>query len=475
MTEALVLRHMSAQQLGDLAGAALIQGPSDSKCTGLCTDSRQLQAGDLFVALRGERFDGHRFLQAAVDAGAHGLVVEKGAPLPPSGGHFVIEVASGRHFLGQLASALIALRRQAGPLPIYAVTGSNGKTTTKEILAALLGAKHKGQVLKTLGNFNNEIGLPLTVAQLRFDHRAAVLEMGANHPGEIRGLCEIAPPDVALLTSIAPAHLEGFGSLAGVAAAKAEIFERPETQRVVFPESIEDLLPQLRQDPRARRVGTNDCAVKLLNFKQGNADLDIHYQSDARDLELRLPLLGPHNATNLGLCLAALAPLPTQEVLQHALDALQLPPGRLQVLNWGEVEIMQDAYNANPASMRAAMATLAARAAASKRYLVLGEMRELGTQSASLHEALGAELATQGAAALWAVGGRDAAALAAGAQGAGIQKVEHCGAEEDSIKAIIEALAAQLRPGDTLLLKGSRAIALERVAAGLSELPPPDP
>lgn len=429
---------------------------------GVTTDTRALAPGELFVAIRGDRHDGHAFAAEAAARGAGAVVVEPAAlerRLP--GG--VIAVGDTLAALGDLA----AWHRRRRALPVVAITGSNGKTTTKEMLAAICAAAFgAARVLSTRGTQNNLVGLPLTLLRPGVDARVAVLELGMNGPGEIWRLAEIARPDVGVITCVAPAHLEGLGSLHAIAQAKAELYRRlaPSATAVVNAD-----------DPLVAAAAAGH-AGRAVRFGIAAADLDVRAAAvEARGLEgvrfvlevggaraaVELAVPGRHNVTNaLAAAAAAHALGIGLETIARGLATFRPPPMRMEIVRLpGGITVVNDAYNANPASMAAAVTTLA-ETPARRRLAVLGEMRELGAEAERLHQALGAAVARAGLDGLFLLG-THAAAVRAGAEAAGMA------AERIVVAADHAELAAHLRtccrPGDLVLLKGSRGAAMEEV------------
>lgn len=429
----------------------------DAQVRGVGIDTRTLEPGALFVAVRGERLDGHDFVAEAARRGAAGLVVERpveGTDLPQ------LVVADTTRALGRLARHWL----ERHPLPVIAITGSNGKTTTREICREIL--ERFGPVLATRGNLNNDFGVPLTLFGLGPDHRYAVIEMGASRAGDIARLCEICPPDVAVVTNTAAAHLEGFGDLDGVARAKAEIYRAlgPHGSAVVNAD-----------DPRAAilleaaaAAGGGAALVRLFGTREG-ADVrgvpgaELAVDTLGGTLRARFALLGDHNGLNALAAVAAVQCLDVQPAtIVAGLEAVRAFPGRLQALpGAGGCRLIDDGYNANPDSVRAAIDVLARRPGT--RHLVLGEMLELGEGAAAMHAEIGRVARRRGLDRLWALG--PAAAGASEAFGAG-------GAAFDDVEALVGALRPTLGESDTVLVKGSRGARMERVVAALG--PGPD-
>jgi len=438
--------------LAEAARALGIAPPSEQTVVrGVSTDSRTLQAGELFVALRGPSFDGHDFIDAARERGAAAYLVDHAV----AGAEPTLVVPDTRLALGRLARRW----RERFSAPLVAVTGSNGKTTVKEMLAAILGTL--GPTLATRGNLNNDIGVPLTLFGLRAEHRYAVIEMGANHPGEIAYLTEIARPDVALITNAGEAHLEGFGSVAGVAHAKGEIYGGLGPDGVAAinaDDAYASLWMELAGARRQVRFALEAEAEVSADWRPAAAGSELAVRTAAGDFEVHLPLAGRHNVMNaLAACAAASAAGCSTEAMRAGLAGLQPVPGRLvrRAAHAGAV-LIDDTYNANPGSLQAALDVLAA--CEGERYFVLGDMAELGATGAALHAHAGEQARTAGVERLYCLG-----ELAAGACerfGAGARAF-------DSREALVEALRGDLHAGVTVLVKGSRRMKLDEVVAAL--------
>ena len=439
---------MSLAEAADAIGARQ-HGP-DTRLAGVCTDTRRLLPGQLFVALEGPNFDGHDFVPAALDAGAAAcLVAREGTGTP------AIVVADTRRALGELARAW----RERFAIPVLAVTGSNGKTTVKEMLAAILATR--GETLATRGNLNNDIGVPLTLFELDAAHQAAVIEMGANHPGEIAWLVSLARPDVALVTNAGPAHLEGFGSIEGVARAKGEIFAGLPEHGTAVINADDDYAPLWRELAGARRILTfglrnkADVSAEWQAIRRGSR---LRVRTPAGDFETELPLPGEHNVMNaLAATAAALAAGVAPPAIGAALATVRGAPGRLQIkAGPAGSTLLDDTYNANPASLAAALRVL--RGFPGRHLLALGDMGELGPEAEALHAAAGRLAREAGVACLVAVG--PMAAAAAGAFGSGARI---CASREEAVAVLREMLQRE----DVLLVKGSRASRMDEVVAAL--------
>ncbi len=428
--------------------------------TGASTDSRTVAAGELFIALRGDKFDGHDFVGVARESGAAAAVVDAaGAEALGEAGLPLIVVADTRLALGELA----AHWRASFSLPVVGVTGSNGKTTNKEMIACIMKAAFgEGAVLSTQGNLNNDIGLPLTLLKLDAGHHAAVVEMGMNHPGEIAYLANIGRPTVALVTNAQRAHLEGMGSLETIAAEKGSIFAGLDQDGVaVFNAG----------DPWAELWRSQSAHCRRLCFAlDGPAEVSGHCQTrglenrvaiifEGRQIEIDLALPGAHNARNaLGAAAAALGAGIPLETVRAGLAAFRGIKGRLQRLTGLHgAMLLDDTYNANPDSVRAGIDVLAATIG--RKILVLGDMGEIGEMTGQFHDEVGGYAKSQGVDRLLAVG--ESSVLAARNFGAG-------GEHFRKIEDLIATLVGELTPETIVLVKGSRFMRMERVVDAIA-------
>lgn len=450
--------HMMS--LGDLARLLGIPGDfSPRRFERVCTDSRTLRPGDLFVALRGDNFDGHAFVPDAMERGAVGALVEVQARGVEA--RRIIQVSSTREALSLLANAW---RRKISP-KLVAVTGSNGKTTVKEMLASILRQTAVRQnldpdlsVLATEGNLNNTLGVPLTLLRLRSTHRWAVIEMGMNSVGEISAMSRVAQPDVALINNVQRAHVGLLGGLEQVARAKAEIFEGLAPSGVALipaNDPMAPLLEELAAGHAVRKFSLGDDKREVHGRFRGNEFLI----GDARrEFPVRLPVPGQHNHANaVAAAAAALAIDVDPEDVRQGLEAFAGVPGRLQYKAAASgALVIDDTYNANPDSVLAAVQVLAALPG--KRILVLGDLGELGRFSGELHVEVGHRAKNAGIDTCLALGEwtrKTCEAFGAGA------------VHFDDREALIESLRAELGPGVTVLVKGSRFMAMEKVVEGL--------
>lgn len=448
------------------AMSAVWNGP-DLPISGISTDSRRIAKGELFIALKGERFDGAAYLGQARNSGAAAAVVEgadfkiadaASADLP------LLLVKNSRRALADLALSW----RSRFDIPLVAVTGSNGKTTVKEMLACILreacalDSQAAGCVLATVGNLNNDIGVPLTLLELREHHRYAVIEIGMNHPGEVRYCTLIARPDVALINNAHEAHLEGLGDLRAVARAKGEIFEGLGANGIVVINADDPQAEVWRELAQGRRVlsfALDNQANVSARFGLDAGGGEIEFDTPMGSTHARLNVPGLHNVRNaLAAASAAIAlntPLPA---LARGLSNFGGVKGRLARKRGANgATIIDDTYNANPASVAAAIAVLAA--AAGKKIVVLGDMGELGSETAALHRGIGRLARDAGIDVLYTLGSlsRDTAEEFGDAR------------HFEELVPLVAALEGELREDVTVLVKGSRFMQMERVVEALLE------
>lgn len=423
-----------AQSIGAPPPAVSVE---NLQVTGACVDSRKVQPGDLFFALFGERTDGHHFVLNALEQGAMGAVVQH---IP---NHFpealferLLVVESPIHAFGKLAKAY----RRCHRVKVIAITGSTGKTSVKEWIAAALEACEPGVTLKTEGNYNTEIGVPLTLFQLSDSHKYAVLEMGMRGPCQIDWLCEIAEPDIGVITQIGWSHIELVGGTReGIANAKAELLRRLPPDGIAVLPKRDDFYDYLHSECR--------CPV----FTFAIEDLP---------LEIQLPIMGEHQRLNAAAALAVVRLLGyEQEKILHGFQSVQMPDMRMSLSNHPDGwTLLNDAYNANPDSMRAAVLAFVSMPCEGQRVALLGDMKELGDFSTDHHQSLGRWLAQQPLNWLVLVGPEMLrTAQAAKEGGFPSDRILHV----DCTKQLRGWIKEHLRPGDSLLLKGSRAMEME--------------
>lgn len=447
------------------ATRARLSGPENAEFERVGSDSRAAAgAVDLFVALQGERFDGNDFIDEAIRSGARGVLCARGRGLERPGVTF-FEVDDTLRALGDLAAA----HRRRFDVPVVAITGSNGKTTTKNLLRSILACAYgDGCVLATEGNLNNLIGMPLTLLRLASAHRAVILEMGMNAFGEIARLTEIASPTHGCITCVAPAHLEGVGSIEGVARAKGELFAGLSERATAVVNCDDPQVAKVAEGLRCRRVdfgaGKSIRAedYEALGLQGSRFRLVLPHGS----AEVRLPLLGSHNVANAVAAAACAAALGVAtEAIVAGLSLAPPAPMRLSVERLPNgVDLINDAYNANPGSMRAALSAVGSLAA--RRLIVLGDMRELGEGAARLHAEVGAAAALTQPRLLCALG-ENAGHLVRGAIEAGLAPERALAATSHADAA--ERVASVWQRGDTVLVKGSRGSRMEEVVVELRE------
>jgi UDP-N-acetylmuramoyl-tripeptide--D-alanyl-D-alanine ligase len=440
---------------------ALVGGRLDTIVAGVSIDSRTSAPGDVFFAIRGHRLDGHAYLADALGRGAAAAVVSRfpiearvGAGVP------LLLVEDTTRALQRLA----AFHRRRWPIPVVAVTGSIGKTTTKELCAAVLAERFR--VLKAGGSFNNQWGVPLTLLGLAATHEAAVLELGMNAFGEIAALAQLARPQVGVVTMIAPAHLEGVGSLEGVQKAKGELVEAIPADGTVVLNADDPLVLVLARRARGRVLTYGEAPgadVRIAGVRLVGGGLGFELASNGERVEVRLPLSGRHNAWNaaaaatVGLALG----VPLAGVATGLGRAVPVK-GRLVWREASGVRILDDTYNANPVSLRAALDVLQDAANGGRVWVVFGDMLELGPASDAAHLEAGRWIAGLPAAGL-VTAGPAARATAAAATRAGLGDVTACPTPEDAAVHV----AGRLRTGDVVLVKGSRGMRMERAVEAL--------
>jgi len=423
----------------------------DAVFTGVSTDTRALAKGDLFVALTGPHFDGHHFLSEAIAAGAAGALLGRtlDTPLP------YVQVADTRRALGRFA----AYWRRQFRIPVVGVTGSNGKTTVKEMIAAILARTGPGCV--TRGNLNNDIGVPLTLLRLRASDKYAVIEMGMNHRGEIEYLTGLARPTVAVITNAAEAHLAGLGSVADVARAKGEIFSGLAADGTAVINADDAFCALWRELAASRRIvtfGLEQPADIRADYRPAGPGCALHLQTPHGAIDAQLPLLGRHNVLNaLAATGAALAAGAAPADVPDGLARLRPVSGRLEVKpGVSGARVIDDTYNANPASVAAALEVL--REFPGERTLVLGDMGELGPGAADSHRRVGELARRLGVQRLFALGPLTRHAVEAFGKHA-----LHFDSPEELADALLDCLHGEM----TVLVKGSRLMRMERVVAAI--------
>jgi UDP-N-acetylmuramoyl-tripeptide--D-alanyl-D-alanine ligase len=443
----------------------LLAGSPDAKLGRVCTDSRHAQAGDLFIALSGEKFDGHSFLTDVATKGVSAVMIARsqrhlaaGLPLAVA----VIEVDDARQALGKLG----ARYRQDFSLPVVAVGGSNGKTTTKELIASVL--RQKFDTLWSEASFNNDIGVPQTLLKLERRHGAAVFEVGTNHPGELAPLVGMIQPRIGVITSIGREHLEFFGDVNGVAQEEGWLAELLPADGALVLNGDSEWAVTLARRTKARviTVGFSESnAWRVNNFRVGEDGVTFEVVAPQSECsgEYRVRLLGRHQVPNALLALAAGWELGVNpEQLRQGLADCAAPKMRLQLWEAAGVRVLDDSYNANADSMLAALQTLHDLPCSGRRVAVLGDMAELGEHTEAAHREIGRRSAELGVNRLIAVG-RWARITGEAALMAGLKDVT----EFADVPGAAVAVKNLVQPGDVVLLKASRSTGLERIGEAL--------
>ncbi|MCX5852102.1 MAG: UDP-N-acetylmuramoyl-tripeptide--D-alanyl-D-alanine ligase [Deltaproteobacteria bacterium] len=454
--------HLIVREIVSATGGSLRGAGMEGACEGISTDSRHVIPGNLFVALRGDTYDGHEYAAESVDRGAAGILIHKGRediirrlsrPVP------VIIVADTLEALGDIA----CFWRMQFPVPVIAVTGSSGKTTTKDMTAAIM--ERKMNVLRSRGNFNNLVGLPLSLLEMRHDHDAVIVEMGTNHPGEIGRLAAIARPTAGVVTNVGPAHLEGFGTIAAVGEEKCSLFSRLEAGGTAVINADDDELAKFAQKLSGpvvtfgirRSANVRAGAIE----PQGAAGIRFSLEMGGTSRDMYLPLVGLHNVYNALAAAAASGVLGAgPDDVYEGLKDFTPPSGRMSItlLNNG-VYLVDDAYNANPASMKEALETLRQLRGGCSSYVIMGDMLELGSRGEALHEEIGEICGATGVRKLLHRGDYSSAVIR-GAGKAGMTADRFIAAgEPDAIAAEMETY---IERGDWILVKGSRKMKMER-------------
>jgi UDP-N-acetylmuramoyl-tripeptide--D-alanyl-D-alanine ligase len=448
-------------------GGRFVSGPAKATFAHVSTDTRTIQQGDLFLALSGANFDGAEFALEAVRKGAGGIIVET---LPDEAVDVtVIQVDDTLRALGDLA----AYRRAAvSDLKVVAITGSSGKTTVKEMTAAIMGQEFN--VLKTKGNFNNLIGMPLSLLPVDNGHDVAVLEMGMNRPGEIARMAEIADPDIACIVNIQAAHLSGLGSVEGVARAKGELFRGCHSWAKICVNYDDKMVRGLARKIHQEQIsyGRNSKAfiraTHVKNMGEEGMTFTLHIGSER--LRIQIGVMGEHNVSN-ALAATAIAHAAGLEMGQivEGLEKFKAFDKRLQIIDIGGLKIINDCYNANPASMMAAFDTVQAIRGTHKTIAILGDMLELGEESEKAHRRLGEMVACKGFDYLL-VYGEYAKIVAQGAMDASmaLRQVHRLPDKEAILQTIFECMEEKtFGKGDYFLVKGSRGMCMEKIVEGL--------
>jgi UDP-N-acetylmuramoyl-tripeptide--D-alanyl-D-alanine ligase len=449
-------------RVAELAETEIVRGARDIMIERVGTDSRTIKPGELFVALQGETFNAHNFLEQVAKAGAAGAIVSENPP-PNLPTDFAILRAS---------DTLLAYQNLAGnyrktlSLKVLAITGSNGKTSTKDFAASILGRAFR--VTKTEGNFNNHVGLPRTILEATADHQFAVWELGMNHPGEIAALARIASADAAIITNVGIAHIEFMGSREGIAQEKGTLAEAIDPSGFVVLNAEDDFSASIANRTRARVIfaGIEKGTIRVTDVQQAPRACEFTMVEGAHRCRAQLPAPGLHMVQNAMLAVAAGRTFGVSlEECAAGLTSAPLTKARLQIREIHGVQFIDDSYNANPDSMKAALRTLMELDADGKRVAVLGRMLELGAESERGHREVGEAAATLGIDHLISIG-NDTIALAAEEAG-----LENSAIAQDASDAA-EMLNEIVEPGDLVLIKGSRSSRTELVLEEFAKLQP---
>ena len=460
---------LTAGEIAAAAGGRVVSGDPAQRIERWSIDTRALQPGDLFVAIRGDRFDGHDFVAAALAAGAAGAVVTATPALPEAGtggpAPLLIQVADTTRALQDGAREV---RRRSGAR-VIAITGSAGKTTTKELTAEFLSTKYT--VFRNRGNLNNHIGLPLSLLELRSRPDLAVVELGMNHAGEIRTLVGIAEPEVRVWTNVGDAHLGFFESGDAIADAKGEIVENPRPGDLLVWNADDDRIRRRAREFKGRALTfglSDDADVRASGVEhRGLEGMAATVSSPAGEFRVQSPLLGTGNLLNL-LAAAAVAidlDVPVEAIVERA-GSVRPASHRGELLRLpGGITLIDDSYNSSPAALKRALETVAAAKGSARKIAVLGEMLELGDHSVRLHEECGRAAAGSGLELLITVGGDPAKRMAEAARQAGLDggAVIHVATSQEAA----ELALGRIRPGDLVLVKGSRGIRTDVVVERL--------
>ena len=460
---------MEARSLKFVAGACdaeIISGSPDAELKNVCTDSRAVKVGEVFFAIKGEKFDGHEFISEVCAKEVGAVVLEKSrvgslkSKVPSGVG--LLAVDDVRVALGKLAAAY----RREFSLPVIAVGGSNGKTTTKELVASVL--RQKFATLWSEASFNNDIGVPMTLLRLEKKHQAAVLEVGTNHPGELAALVKLIAPQFGIITSIGREHLEFFGDVAGVAQEEGSLAELLPVAGKLFLNGDSEWTDKIAARTKAKvvRIGLgekNDWRAKKIRLDKSGATFQVECVEKDFAGEWRVNLLGRHQAVNAMFAIAVGAELGLGRAeIGRGLAECQPQKMRMQFWEANGVRVLDDAYNANADSMRAALETLCGLPLQGRRVAILGDMAELGAATEAAHIEIGKYAAELKIGQLFTVG-KNSAATAKAARDGGLTRV----IEFPDVEAAVKVLKNFLKPGDVVLLKASRSSRLERIAETL--------
>ena len=449
------MNPLSISQIAEFAEAKLEQGDGKKTVERISTDSRTIKEGELFVAIRGENFDGHKFVEDVAKSGTAGAIVDLSWKGKVPANFAVIRADDSLLAYQNLA----ANYRKSLPIKVLAITGSNGKTSTKDFSASVLGRKFR--VTKTQGNFNNHVGLPRTILEANSNHEVGVWEIGMNHPGEVAPLAKIAAPNAAIITNIGVAHIEFMGSREAIAKEKGELAEAVDSAGTVILNADDPFSKEIAERTRAHVIwaGTNEGTIRAIDIQQSADGSDFTIIEGAHRCRAQLPVPGIHMVQNALLAVAAGRAFGLSlEEAAGGLAGTPLTKARLQIKEINGVQFLDDSYNANPDSMKAALQTLVELSADGKRIAILGEMRELGRETQRGHEEVGEAAAAFGIDHLIGIG-EMGGLISKAAKKAGLKDA----ATVESTSEAAELLGEIAQPGDLVLIKGSRLARTEDV------------
>ncbi len=467
--------QFTQQEILKVINGTLLMGSGSGAYSSISIDSRTIKRGELFIAIKGKNFDGHDFVVQALMKGAGGAIIsDKGLmerrffhTKGSSNIHTIIEVKDTLKALHEIAN----YHRRRFKIPVIAITGSNGKSTTKEMAASVAGIRFT--VLKNEGNLNNQFGLPMTLLKMNDSHQVAILEMGMNEKGEIEKLSRIAEPDIGLITNVGKAHLEKLGSVENIRDAKGELIKEIGENRIAILNSDDPLVMELKNGFKGKVItfGINSASdVKAINIKRNR---DIGYQFilkiDGRDAVINLPYPGYHNIYN-ALSAASIGKSLGMDIndIKRGIESFKPLPMRMeQFMIDGDITFINDAYNANPSSMEAAVKVLSITDFPGKKFLVAGDMLELGEASEDAHRYIGRLVASESIDCLITVG-TESKFIFYGAilNGMSRGKAYHC----DNFDEVAFILDDELKPGDCVMIKGSRGMKMENVVERVIKL-----
>ncbi|MBI5417218.1 UDP-N-acetylmuramoyl-tripeptide--D-alanyl-D-alanine ligase [Candidatus Poribacteria bacterium] len=427
---------------------------------GISIDTRTLKKGSLFIAIKGEKFDGHNFIQNASLHGASGAIVDQNFVVPENipDNFFIIKVANTIKALQEISKAY----RQKFNLVMVNITGSNGKTTTKDMIHSILSTSMK--TYKSEGNFNNELGVPLSLMSITADYEAAVLELGMTHKGDINLLIDLTNPKIRVLTNVGPAHLQNFSSVMDIAMAKGEIFDNMHSEDIAIINADDIFTKNIGDRLRSEKIffGVNsEAQITATEIKSNSFDLIISAPYKYRT-KINLPLIGKHNVYNaLAAAAVGITMNIAPEKIAQGLSSFIPTPGRMELCKLNDsIWVINDAYNANPLSMKSAIETFSDQASDRQKILILGDMLELGHDEINFHKEIGKQLVNSGVKYLFTYGNL-ACYIAEGAIGNGMKEnqIFICSSHEEIENNLIKVLTGN----DIILLKGSRAMKMEKI------------